>query len=115
MLLDGDHILLEQDLQVRVSDGTVLSVDVYRPNAPGRFPGILEHIPYRKDDLRAMQDRGQNIELARAGFACVRLDVRGTGSSGGTAVLSFARVPAGSSRSLNVRTTRGVTRSTADW
>lgn len=86
MLLDGDHILLEQNLQVRVSDGTVLSLDVYRPNSPGRFPGILEHIPYRKDDLRAMQDRGQNIELARAGFACVRLDVRGTGSSGGTAV-----------------------------
>jgi uncharacterized protein len=85
VLLDGDRVLLEQNLQVRVSDGTVLSVDVYRPNAPGRFPGILEHIPYRKDDLRAMQDRGQNIELARAGFACVRLDVRGTGSSGGTA------------------------------
>ena len=86
MLLDGDRIFLEQNLQVRVSDGTQLSVDVYRPNAPGRFPAILEHIPYRKDDLRAMQDRGQNIELARAGFACVRLDVRGTGSSGGTAV-----------------------------
>jgi uncharacterized protein len=85
VLLDGDRILLEQNLQVRVSDGTALSVDVYRPNVAGRFPGILEHIPYRKDDLRAMQDRGQNIELARAGFACVRLDVRGTGSSGGVA------------------------------
>ena len=77
-------------MRVRVSDGTVLSVDVYRPNGPGRFPGLLEHIPYRKDDLRAMRDRGQNIELVRAGFACVRLDVRGTGSSGGIAVDEYS-------------------------
>jgi uncharacterized protein len=62
-----------------------LSADVYRPSRPGRFPALLEHIPYRKDDLRAAQDRGQNIVLAQAGFACVRLDVRGTGGSEGVA------------------------------
>jgi putative CocE/NonD family hydrolase len=90
VLLDDDRVLLERDVRVRVSDGTVLSMDVYRPNGPGRFPGLLEHIPYRKDDLRAMQDRGQNIELVRAGFACVRLDVRGTGSSGGIAVDEYS-------------------------
>src|SRR5260221_470257 len=64
-------------------DGTRLSLDVYRPNRPGRFPALLEHSPYRKDDLHALLDRGQNIERARAGFAGVRLDVRGTGSSAG--------------------------------
>ena len=90
VLLDGDRVFLERDVRVRASDGTTLSVDVYRPNGPGRFPGLLEHIPYRKDDLRAMRDRGQNIELVRAGFACVRLDVRGTGSSGGTAVDEYS-------------------------
>ena len=62
-----------------------LSVDLYRPNRPGRFPAVLEHIPYRKDDLRAIQDRSQNVFLVNAGFACVRLDVRGTGSSQGIA------------------------------
>jgi predicted acyl esterase len=86
VLLDDGRVLLERDVRVRVSDGTVLSMDLYRPNGQGRFPALLEHIPYRKDDLRAMRDRGQNIELVRAGFACARLDVRGTGSSGGTAV-----------------------------
>ena len=90
VLLDDDRVRLERDVRVRVSDGTVLSVDVYRPNGPGRFPGLLEHIPYRKDDLRAMRDRGQNIELVRAGFACVRLDVRGTGSSGGVAADEYS-------------------------
>jgi predicted acyl esterase len=66
-------------------DGVRLSVDVYRPNRPGRVPAILEHIPYRKDDLRAIEDRSQNCFLVNAGFACVRLDVRGTGSSQGVA------------------------------
>jgi uncharacterized protein len=66
-------------------DGVHLSADIYRPDRPGRFGAILEHIPYRKDDLRALQDRGQNIVLVEAGFACVRLDVRGTGSSEGVA------------------------------
>ena len=91
VLLDGDRVLLERDVRVRVSDGATLSMDVYRPNGPGRFPGLLEHIPYRKDDLRAMQDRGQCIELVRAGFACVRLDVRGTGSSGGIAIDEYSQ------------------------
>jgi uncharacterized protein len=84
--LDGGAVVLERDVGVVVGDGVRLSVDVYRPNRPGRFPAILEHIPYRKDDLRAIEDRSQNTFLVRAGFACVRLDVRGTGSSEGVAV-----------------------------
>jgi uncharacterized protein len=83
--LAGGNVLLERDVGVVARDGVRLSVDVYRPNRPGRFPAILEHIPYRKDDLRAIEDRSQNVFLVNAGFACVRLDVRGTGSSGGIA------------------------------
>ncbi|MGN6377482.1 MAG: CocE/NonD family hydrolase [Gaiellales bacterium] len=83
--LAGGRVLLERDVRITMRDGVELSADVYRPNRPGRFGAILEHIPYRKDDLRTHQDRGQNIVLAEAGFACVRLDVRGTGSSGGVA------------------------------
>src|SRR5690242_21871122 len=83
--LAGGNVLLERDVGVIARDGVRLSVDVYRPNRPGRVPAILEHIPYRKDDLRAIEDRSQNTFLCNAGFACVRLDVRGTGSSDGTA------------------------------
>ncbi len=85
LTLDDGRVLLEQDVRVVVRDGVRLSVDVYRPNREGRFPGVLEHIPYRKDDLRAIEDRSQNVFLANSGFACVRLDVRGTGTSGGVA------------------------------
>ena len=83
--LAGGRVLLERDVRIPMRDGVELSADVYRPNRAGRFGAILEHIPYRKDDLRAHQDRGQNIVLVEAGFVCVRLDVRGTGSSGGVA------------------------------
>ena len=83
--LDGGRVVLERDVRIRMRDGVELSADVYRPAAPGRYPAILEHIPYRKDDLRALQDRGQNVVLTNAGFVCVRLDVRGTGGSGGIA------------------------------
>jgi len=82
----GGRILVERDVRIPMRDGVHLSADVYRPDRPGRFGAILEHIPYRKDDLRALQDRGQNLVLAEAGFACVRLDVRGTGSSEGIAI-----------------------------
>jgi putative CocE/NonD family hydrolase len=85
LTLDDGNVIVERDVGVVVRDGVRLSVDVYRPNRPGRFPAILEHIPYRKDDLRAIEDRSQNSFLVNAGFACVRLDVRGTGSSAGVA------------------------------
>jgi putative CocE/NonD family hydrolase len=82
----GGRIVVERDVRIRMRDGVHLSADVYRPDRPGRFGAILEHIPYRKDDLRALQDRGQNLVLVEAGFVCVRLDVRGTGSSEGVAL-----------------------------
>jgi uncharacterized protein len=84
--LAGGEVVLERGVRIPMRDGVELSADVYRPNREGRFGAILEHIPYRKDDLRALQDRGQNIVLVQAGFVCVRVDVRGTGSSGGVAV-----------------------------
>ncbi len=78
--------MLERDVRIPMRDGVHLSADIYRPDRPGRLGAILEHIPYRKDDMRALQDRGQNLVLVEAGFVCVRLDVRGTGSSEGVAV-----------------------------
>jgi predicted acyl esterase len=63
LTLDDGRVLLVRDVGVVVRDGVRLSVDLYRPNRPGRFPAVLEHIPYRKDDLRAIEDRSQNVFL----------------------------------------------------
>src|SRR5262245_28542197 len=84
--LDGGRVLLEHDIGIPTRDGLRLSADVYRPNQPGAFPALLEHIPYRKDDLDAGSDRATAIRFAREGFATVRLDVRGTGNSEGVAL-----------------------------
>ena len=84
--LDGGAVVLEHDVGIRTRDGLRLSCDVYRPNAPGPFPALLEHIPYRKDDLDAGSDRANAIRFAREGLATVRLDVRGTGNSEGVAI-----------------------------
>ncbi|MDP9185101.1 MAG: CocE/NonD family hydrolase [Actinomycetota bacterium] len=84
--LDGGAVLLEHDVGLRTRDGLRLSCDVYRPAREGRYPALLEHIPYRKDDLDAGSDRATAIHFARQGFATVRLDVRGTGNSEGIAI-----------------------------
>ncbi len=83
--LGDGAILLERDLGIVVRDRVRLSADIYRPNRPGRFPAILEHLPYRKDDTRAATDRANGTFLAEHGLVLVRLDVRGTGNSGGIA------------------------------
>lgn len=83
--LAGGRVLLDRDVGFMTRDEVRLSCDVYRPSG-GRAPAILEHIPYRKDDLRAIDDREFGIRFASQGFAYVRLDVRGTGNSEGIAL-----------------------------
>ncbi len=84
-LADG-RVILRRDVGITTTDGIRLSCDVYLPTDVERSPAILEHIPYRKDDLRAAEDRAFGARLASEGFAYVRLDVRGTGNSEGIAL-----------------------------
>ena len=75
----------ERDVRIVARDGVELSANLWRPTAAGRFPAILEMIPYRKDDWRAAADSTRGHWFAARGFVLCRLDVRGTGSSGGIA------------------------------
>ena len=65
-------------------DGTELACDLFLPGSDEPAPVILKYYPYRKDDLL----RGLIVPRARyfcaRGYATAVLDVRGTGSSGGT-------------------------------
>jgi hypothetical protein len=75
------------DVRVPARDGVELSVNLFRPaGAPGRVPAILNIDPYRKDDWSAGWDLSLAAYLATHGYAYARLDVRGTGSSGGIAL-----------------------------
>lgn len=42
-------MVFEHDVGVAIDDGVVLRVNVYRPDAPGRFPVVMLHGPYGKD------------------------------------------------------------------
>ncbi len=75
------------DAWVPMADGVRLAVTLYLPDsAGGPQPCILEALPYRKDDLTSS---GYAPEYERLrdeyGYAVARLDLRGTGSSGGRA------------------------------
>ena len=71
-------------LSIPVADGVHLDAQLWLPDGPGPFPAVFDYYPYRKDDLTASLMRVQRA-LAQRGFAALRIDVRGTGSSGGTA------------------------------
>jgi len=39
-------IIAEQKVKIPLPDGTILRGDIYRPDAPGRFPVIIAEAPY---------------------------------------------------------------------
>ena len=102
---------IDWDLPIRMSDGTVLRCDVFRPAGEGRHPVLLAASPYGKwlsfqdpevwggqwkmlcrhepEILKLSSNRYQNYEFPDPerfvpdGYALVRVDVRGTGRSPG--------------------------------
>jgi predicted acyl esterase len=46
-------------------------------------PAVLEHLPYRRRDFTPRRDETMHPWLAAHGYACVRVDMRGSGDSDG--------------------------------
>jgi putative CocE/NonD family hydrolase len=76
---------VDENVWIPMPDGVRLAAEIWlsvtsddRP-----VPGILEYIPYRKRDLTSERDSLHHPYLAAHGYACVRVDLRGTGESGG--------------------------------
>src|SRR5258708_246600 len=67
-------------VRVSMRDGVRLSVDVYRPEAEGRFPGLLIQTPYNNNSLGIMN---RARWFARRGYAVVLADSRGRFDSDG--------------------------------
>ncbi len=107
---ERDGLLIEWDVGIPMDDGIVLRCDVFRPSgAQEPVPAILTHGPYAKgmafqvgyarqwqqmareapDALSGSSNRYQNWETPDPekwvphGYACVRVDSRGAGSSPG--------------------------------
>jgi len=104
-----DGMRIDWDVPIKMDDGLVLRVDVYRPEGEGRFPVILSYGPYAKglafqdgypsawqrmvaehpDVAHGSTNKYQNWEVVDPekwvpdGYACVRVDSRGAGRSPG--------------------------------
>lgn len=81
-VLEGSKV----DAWIPMSDGVFLAVTLYLPHeSHGPQPCILEALPYRKDDMTSSY-RPEYLRLRdEYRYAVARLDLRGTGSSGGRA------------------------------
>lgn len=75
----------EQLLFIDVEGGVRLAATLYLPTIDGPFATLLEALPYRKDDITASYATSYTRFASEGGFAVMRVDLRGTGSSGGVA------------------------------
>ncbi len=68
-----------------LADGCRLAARVWLPvDADAQpVPAILEYLPYRKNDFTAPRDAIHHPYIAAHGYACVRVDMRGSGDSDG--------------------------------
>ncbi len=74
-----------EHLEIPMPDGCRLAARLWMPDdaATRPVPAILEYIPYRKNDLTAGRDALAHPFVAGHGYACIRVDLRGSGESDG--------------------------------
>jgi putative CocE/NonD family hydrolase len=76
-------VQVTENLFITLDDGTRLAAKLWQPEGAGPVPAILEYLPYRKHDGTRTRDNGLHEYLAGHGYACIRVDIRGTGESDG--------------------------------
>lgn len=71
--------------RIPLADGTELAARIWLPASAQDVPvpAVLEYLPYRKNDMTAARDLTIHPEFAQAGYASIRVDIRGTGDSTG--------------------------------
>lgn len=75
---DQYAVTYERDVDVKMRDGVTLRADIFRPNAGGKFPVLLQRTPYNKDNGVEF-----GIKAASRGYVVVFEDVRGRYASEG--------------------------------
>jgi putative CocE/NonD family hydrolase len=70
---------------ITLKDGTKLAARIWLPVDAEKnpVPAILEYLPYRKRDGTAERDQLTHPYFAGHGYACLRVDMRGSGESDG--------------------------------
>lgn len=76
-------VSVDEDQGITMTDGTRLSARLWRPVTDQPVPAILEFLPYRKRDGTTFRDELTHPWMAGHGYACLRVDMRGSGDSEG--------------------------------
>lgn len=79
-------LIVDLDVEIPMRDGTVLRADVWRPGRAGRFPTLLQRLPYcKRNAVASVVFAGlEPVRAAAAGFAVVVQDTRGRFASDGS-------------------------------
>lgn len=74
-----------ENIFITLSDGCRLAARLWLPEdiAAEPLPAILEYLPYRKRDGTAIRDELTHPFFAKNAYACIRVDIRGSGESDG--------------------------------
>jgi len=73
------------DCWIPMPDGVKLAAKLWLPESAASkpVPTIIEVLPYRKRDIYAPRDAMHHRYFAGHGYACMRVDIRGSGDSDG--------------------------------
>ena len=82
-MTESYSVKFEPDLPVMLRDGVITYADVYRPDAQGKFPTLLQRTPYNKSQPLSRTGSMDAVRAAMRGYAVVIQDVRGRYSSDG--------------------------------
>ena len=79
---------------IPMPDGTRLAARLWLPDGAREtpVPCILEYIPYRRRDRTRMRDDSMHPHFAKAGYAAIRVDMRGSGDSEGVMLDEYADI-----------------------
>ncbi|WP_090238099.1 CocE/NonD family hydrolase [Lentibacillus halodurans] len=73
----------EKNIPCRLSDGTILRSNVYRPDEEGVYPVLMLRLPYDKEERRYYDEYLEVPRMVEAGYAVILQDVRGRFASEG--------------------------------
>jgi len=76
------EIMVEKDVMVPLRDGTLASIDIYRPRASGRFPVLVEGTAYAKSCSTDIRMSTHTFFVPR-GYVFIIWNTRGRFKSGG--------------------------------
>lgn len=77
------RIIHEKNVPAVMRDGTTLYADVYRPDGEGKYPVLLQRMPYNKDFLPLSTMVLDPLAAAHRGYVVIIQDVRGRFASEG--------------------------------